>query len=176
MLRCIEVRRLSNHIPDCSCGSHSCKSLLMKKHFRWETWYISGKRSKKPFSHSYIGCTSQSRPCLWCQGTGQNFPLQLAAAALSTSILSSSVKAPTKHLFEYPLLMIAIQQMLMVPRASALPLAPRFPLLFILWLERERKALTQALSWHLGDLVVQIPSDSTTAGGTGELCRGKTPG
>ena len=66
ILRSKEVRPLSNRIPDCSCGSHSSKSLLMKKYFRWETWYISEKRSKElspPFLN-WMHFTKQAIPMM----------------------------------------------------------------------------------------------------------------
>lgn len=53
-------------------------------------------------------------------------------------------------------------------------LEPRFPLVFVPWIEKEQNALTLALSWHLRCLVGWISADIVTAGGTEELCKGET--
>lgn len=144
----------------------------MKKHFRWEIRYISGKRRNySPIPK--LDALHKAGHAYDARTLGR-ISLQLAAAALPTSILLSSIKAPTKHLFEYPLLALATQQMLMVSRANPYPLYLDF--LCCSFPEWGNKMPWLKLSLAMEDVVVWIPSSSMTAGGTGELCNGEAQG
>ena len=116
--------------------------------------------------HSWIGCTSWNKPYPQCQGIWQSVPEQLDAAALSTRFFSLP-----KHTYKtsvwIPHTCPGCLASAGWPQGESSPLIPRFPLLFIPWVEKEQNAWTLALSWCLGPLVVWILPDFRTAGGTG---------
>lgn len=130
ILRSKEVKPLSNHIPDCSCGSHSCTKPGGGEWFRWGTWYTSGKRSKNLFPFlNWTHFTKEAMPVL--QGTEQHFPQQLAAAALSTSFILSSINTPTEPLWSTPYTNWPLGRCWLASGKTCYALAPTFPLLLI---------------------------------------------
>lgn len=145
----------------------------MKKHFRWEIWYISGKRSKKWFPIPELDALHETSYIHNARAFGRVF---LSSWLQLLFLPNSSLfhKHTHKTSVWIPLTRPGCLASAGWPQGESSLLAPRFPLLFIPWVEKEQNALMLALSWCLGHLVVWILTDFMTAGGTRELCKGET--